>query len=118
MGTVRHSGMGNVTTPDAASATELRANLDQNCAKAGALIAQADVMILLTGAGFSADSGLAVYADVASVPAYSARELTYMDLCMPHWQQEEPALFWGFWGGCFNDYRKTAPHEGYQIIRS
>merc|ERR1712166_877744 len=102
--TLRNMGS-NVTRPDDETAAELRTNLDQYCAEAGALISKADVLILLTGAGFSADSGLAVYADVASVPAYKSRELTYMDLCVPHWQQEEPELFWGFWGGCFNDYR-------------
>lgn len=24
----------------------------------------------------------------------------------------------GFWGSCFNDYRKTKPHEGYRIVKS
>ena len=74
------------------------------------------------GAGFSADSGLAVYDDVAkagnwicSVPihtwtqlqvkAYAERELDYMDLCDPKLVYREPPLFWGFWGQCFNDYR-------------
>ena len=81
----------------------------------------------MNGAGFSADSGLAVYADVAKahqfirlhmnlwtwcvggtfveclyleVPAYRDRKLTYQDVCQPHWLFEEPDLFWGFWGQC------------------
>jgi NAD-dependent SIR2 family protein deacetylase len=29
---------------------------------------------------------------------------------------DDPDVFWGFWGQCFNDYRGTAPHEGYEII--
>ena len=32
------------------------------------------------------------------------------------WLSIEPDLFWGFWGQCFNDYRETSPHEGYEII--
>lgn len=24
----------------------------------------------------------------------------------------------GFWGSCFNDYRRTKPHDGYYIIKS
>lgn len=81
--------------------------------------------IQVNGAGFSADSGLAVYADVAKahptpheslnlvcwrnlpgmfvnleVPAYRDRKLTYQDVCQPHWLFEEPDLFWGFWGQC------------------
>ena len=32
------------------------------------------------------------------------------------WLSIEPDLFWGFCGQCFNDYRETSPHEGYEII--
>ncbi|CAE8668375.1 unnamed protein product, partial [Polarella glacialis] len=79
-------------------------------------IAEADVFLLCTGAGFSADSGLAIYADVAKVPAYAARGLEYRDLCQPFWLEQEPELFWGFWGQCYNDYRNTTPHPGYEIL--
>jgi len=69
----------------------------------------------------------------------------YADLCVPDWLESEPEFYWyaktlikytepkralnepkphstpawyrGFWGGCFNDYRDTGPHEGYAIIR-
>ena len=77
---------------------------------------KADVLVVVTGAGFSADSGLAVYADVARVPAYLKLGVTYQDLCQPHWLSQAPSLFYGFWGQCFNDYRDTKPHPGYQII--
>lgn len=86
------------------------------CAAAAKAISEADVLLLCTGAGFSADSGLAVYDDVAQVPAYKQRGLSYQDLCNPHWLHDDPNLFWGFWGQCYNDYRCTAPHEGYAII--
>lgn len=33
----------------------------------------------------SADSGLAVYKDIASVPAWHNMDLTYADLCDPMW---------------------------------
>ena len=39
---------------------------------AAAAIATADVLLVTTGAGWSADSGLAVYKDVADVPAVDA----------------------------------------------
>jgi hypothetical protein len=32
--------------------------------------------------------------------------------------EADPSLFYGFWGACFNDYRRTAPHEGYGIIKN
>eukprot|EP01126_Amoeba_proteus_P033092 TRINITY_DN3238_c0_g2_i2.p1 TRINITY_DN3238_c0_g2~~TRINITY_DN3238_c0_g2_i2.p1 ORF type:complete len:283 (-),score=59.32 TRINITY_DN3238_c0_g2_i2:77-925(-) len=31
--------------------------------------------------------------------------------------ETEPELFYGFWGGSFNVYRSTTPHEGYSIIQ-
>ena len=68
--------------------------------------------MLTTGAGWSADSGLAVYKDIANVPAYHSLGLTYYDLCQPRWLKRQPAIFHGFWGACFNDYRDTPPHAG------
>jgi len=84
--------------------------------RAAQAIVDADVLLLVTGAGWSADSGLAVYNDLASVPAYNQRGLTYGDVCQPKWMEQEPGLFYGFWGQCFTDYRTTKPHEGYGIM--
>ena len=39
------------------------------------------------------------------VKVYEERNLDYMDLCDPKLVHQEPPLFWGFWGQCFNDYR-------------
>lgn len=86
------------------------------CAEAAVRIAEADVLLLCTGAGFSADSGLATYADIAKVRAYADRGMDYETICQPKWLNAEPELFWGFWGQCHNDYRSTAPHEGYEIV--
>ena len=84
--------------------------------KAAQSIASADRLLITSGAGFSADSGLAVYKDIADVPAYRARNLTYRDICEPDWLDSHPDLFYGFWGSCFNDYRDVKPHDGYQIL--
>jgi len=64
----------------------------------------------------SADSGLAVYNQIADVPAYHKMDLTYADLCVPNWYYKDKEIFYGFWGKCFNDYRDHAPHKGYKII--
>ena len=109
---------GPATEPSAETLAALEADLPNAYAEAARHLAEADVLLLCTGAGFSADSGLAVYADVARIPAYASRGLQYHDICQPHWQQHDPELFWGFWGQCFNDYRETAPHDGYAIINS
>jgi len=106
----------NQVKPDAEEVTELKLKFDKNCERAAKCIHDADVLLLVTGAGFSADSGLAVYGDVAKVDAYNELGLKYHDICTPDWLYDDPALFYGFWGQCFNDYRKTQPHEGYEII--
>ena len=104
------------TCPQKAQLAAWAAGNHDACTTAAERIKEADVLLLLTGAGFSADSGLAVYVDVANVPAYIDRGLDYADLCDPRWLEEEPSLYWGFWGSCFNDYRETDPHEGYELI--
>jgi len=110
--------MGNMpSAPSKSKTRKLLKDVDKYCRQAATAITQADVLIVTTGAGFSADSGLAIYRDVAKVPAYSERKVEYHDLCVPDWLEDEPEFFWGFWGGCFNDYRDTDPHEGYGIIR-
>mmetsp|Transcript_1681 Transcript_1681/g.3823 ORF Transcript_1681/g.3823 Transcript_1681/m.3823 type:complete len:506 (+) Transcript_1681:16-1533(+) len=90
---------------------------EKTAASAARVLKDADVLLLVTGAGFSADSGLAVYQDVGKVEAYQLRCLDYADICQRKWIDDEPALFYGFWGQCFNDYRSTKPHDGYEILR-
>eukprot|EP01052_Picozoa_sp_SAG31_P001234 SAG31_NODE_41_length_31342_cov_8.029286_24_plen_519_part_00 len=110
--------MGNApSTPTKEQAEELQASLATSLDRAAAAIAQADVLLLATGAGWSADSGLAVYKDVANIQAYHERDLSYHDLCDPSWLDKDPSTFHGFWGSCFNDYRAATPHDGYKIIR-
>ena len=85
--------------------------------RAAAALIEADVLLVAAGAGMSADSGLAVYKDIASVPAWRKAGLTYSDLCDPCWLDDDPEIFYGFWGSCMNTYMETDPHEGYGIIR-
>ena len=51
-------------------------NFAGQCKKAAQAIAAADILIVSTGAGYSAESGLAVYKDIADVPAYHKRRIT------------------------------------------
>ena len=115
--TVMWTGWSVPAAPTAAQKTALEVSAEESLKRAAATVAQADVMLLLTGAGWSADSGLAVYRDVANVEAYRARGVDYTDLCDPELQDDDAELFMGFWGRCFNDYRDTQPHEGYATIR-
>ena len=77
----------------------------------------ADFLLIATGAGFSADSGLPTYADVARHPVYQRHGLEYGDLCRTTCLNKYPELFYGFWGSCFRDYQDHTPHTGYHILR-
>ncbi|ETP37048.1 hypothetical protein F442_15098 [Phytophthora nicotianae P10297] len=79
-------------------------------------LASADFLLVATGAGFSADSSLPVYADIANVDAYEKMDLEYQDLCVPYMLEQDEELFYGFWGSCTNSYRDTKHHKGYQIL--
>lgn len=64
--------------------------------RAAAAIAHADVLLVTTGAGWSADSGLAVYKDIANVATYHQRGLSYRDLCDARWlKSDDKATFYG-----------------------
>mmetsp|Transcript_29921 Transcript_29921/g.44501 ORF Transcript_29921/g.44501 Transcript_29921/m.44501 type:complete len:91 (+) Transcript_29921:65-337(+) len=76
--------------PEPDEAKELKADFHKNCALSAFALFEADVLILVTGAGFSADSGLAVYADVANVKAYEERNLT---VSFPLRQQSHSLLY-------------------------
>ena len=92
-------------------------NNDENLLKAAKAIVEAEIFVICIGAGMSADSGLAVYKDVANLPVYNEMGIDYADICTPMWLDDDPELFYGFWGMCFNDYRDAVPHEGYHILR-
>jgi len=83
---------------------------------AASAIKAADWVLLAAGAGFSADSGLPVYADVAKEPAYQNSGITYADLCSPNCLIDDPALFYAFWTKCLCQYRGTHCHDGYRIL--
>ncbi|KAG9395141.1 Sirtuin family [Carpediemonas membranifera] len=84
---------------------------------AARLIKDADFLLISAGAGFSADSGLPTYDEIANVEAYHRMGITYGDLCDPSWLRRDPEIFYGFWGGCYNAYLDTEPHAGYAIAR-
>jgi hypothetical protein len=92
--------------------------VEHDLVRAAELLMNADYVLIAAGAGFSADSGLPVYKDIANVDAYKRLGLTYADLCTPDWLQRDPDLFFGFWGSCFNDYMDTSPHKGYHICKA
>ena len=104
-------------TADAAAGQPLEPQPSESAiTAAAAAIASATHLLIAAGAGFSADSGLPVYADIAAVPEYAARGLTYQELCTTQLLASDPAAAYGFWRSCVGHYRRATPHEGYAIL--
>ena len=101
----------------AAAAAAAAPESDSKIQEAALHIAQCDFLLIATGAGFSADSGLPTYNDVAQNPIYQRQGMDYGDLCRISCLTSKPALFYGFWGSCFNAYQTAKPHAGYQILK-
>jgi len=95
-----------------------KARVESEYHQAAKAILEAEVILISTGAGWSADSGLATYPGIAEIPPYQERGLTYYDICQPWWAKREPATFYGFWGDSCNVYRETKPHDGYALLKS
>ena len=77
----------------------------------------ADILLFATGAGWSADSGLAVYKDVADLKVYQDQHIGSRYLCDPDLLTKNPRMFYGFWMDCMNKYRATKPHEGHAVVK-
>lgn len=90
-------------------------NTCDNYKQAAEKIKECHFLLLATGAGWSADSGLPTYPGIAKVPAYERHKITYRMICQAG-VLRYPPVFYGFWGDSTNMYRETAPHEGYSII--
>lgn len=83
---------------------------------AASAIHAATHLIVAAGAGFSADSGLPVYADVAKTPQWRQRGLDYGDLCQTSLLLTSPECGYGFWVDCARAYREASPHVGYSLV--
>ena len=103
--------------PTHAHAAALRASFDTSCQRLAQLLERADAVLVGSGAGWSSDSKLATYKDIAKVPALERAGLSYYDLCQTHWLLDDPSVFYGFWGSCLESYRNAVPHEGHAILK-
>ena len=89
---------------------------DVEIGRAAAAIVECDALLLATGAGWSADSDLPVYDDIAELPAYRSQQMTYAQLASPACLKNDPELFYGFWGSCLSAHRDATPHDGHRLV--
>jgi NAD-dependent SIR2 family protein deacetylase len=90
-------------------------------ARAAALIAQADGLLVAAGAGMGVDSGLPDFRGNAgfwrAYPALAAEGTAFMDIASPLAFRAAPRRAWGFYGHRLALYRKTVPHAGFDLLR-
>mgnify|MGYP003753891045 FL=1 len=97
-------------------------NMDQTAIqRAAALIQNADALVVAAGAGMGIDSGLPDFRGPggfwAAYPALGRRGLAFAAVANPHTFITDPALAWGFYGHRLALYRRTAPHQGFGILK-
>lgn len=89
--------------------------------RAAELIRAADSLVISAGAGMGVDSGLPDFRGTEgfwrAYPALKASGMSFVDVASPETFERDPELAWGFYGHRLNLYRKTVPHEGFEILR-
>jgi NAD-dependent SIR2 family protein deacetylase len=79
-------------------------------------------LVIAAGAGMGVDSGLPDFRGREgfwrAYPPYRHLGLAFEDLASPRWFRDDPALAWGFYGHRLNLYRRTVPHEGFDVLRA
>ncbi len=90
-------------------------------AKAAALVAEADGLVISAGAGMGVDSGLPDFRGNAgfwrAYPALAEARIAFEEIANPDAFRRHPRLAWGFYGHRLNLYRRTVPHAGFAILQ-
>lgn len=88
--------------------------------QAANLIAQAQALVIATGAGMGIDSGLPDFRGDngfwRAYPALAQSRLQFEDIASPEAFRQQPWTAWGFYGHRLQLYRATQPHAGFGIL--
>ncbi len=88
--------------------------------RAAEIISTSDALIITAGAGMGVDSGLPDFRGNhgfwKAYPMYERLGLSFVDAANPRHFDDDPYFGWGFYGHRLELYRKTEPHEGFEII--
>ncbi len=81
---------------------------------------ESDAVLITAGAGMGVDSGLPDFRGKEgfwnAYPIAKKLNLGFEDMANPRWFSTNPKLAWAFYGHRLNLYRKTVPHEGFQLL--
>jgi len=96
------------------------ASLESILELAAKAIASADAILITAGAGIGVDSGLPDFRGPEgfweAYPAIAKLGLSFSQMANPAWFKRDPALAWAFYGHRLNLYRRTIPHNGFQLL--
>jgi NAD-dependent SIR2 family protein deacetylase len=85
------------------------------------VVAGADALIVAAGAGIGIDSGLPDFRGPEgfwrAYPPYERLGLSFTQMASPATFHRDPRLAWGFYGHRRALYRRTVPHEGFEVLR-
>jgi len=90
-------------------------------ARCAQLIRQADGLLITAGAGIGVDSGMPDFRGPhgfwGAYPALGRARLAFEQIANPAAFASQPRLAWGFYGHRLQLYRRTQPHQGFEILR-
>lgn len=90
--------------------------------QAAQAIAGADALFIGAGAGMGVDSGLPDFRGNQgfwrAYPVYEKLKLDFAQMASPRWFRVDPEMAWGFYGHRLELYRKTRPHDGFEVLLS
>lgn len=99
----------------------MKTGLETAFHRAANLIAGADALVVAAGAGIGVDSGLPDFRGSEgfwrAYPALGAARLSFSEVANPRSFRDDPTLAWGFYGHRLILYRKTAPHQGFSLLK-
>jgi len=99
-------------------ASQTNSEMSDAANQAAKAIAEADFLLVASGAGLSADSGLLTFATVSEhLSAVLGEGIKYDQAASSDMMARNPALFYGFWFHSARNYANAQPHEGYHILR-
>jgi NAD-dependent SIR2 family protein deacetylase len=95
-------------------------HLETSIRQAAGCIRQAEALFICAGAGMGVDSGLPDFRGNQgfwkAYPPFARLGYSFIDMANPHWFEKDPNLAWGFYGHRLNLYRRTTPHQGFDIL--
>jgi NAD-dependent SIR2 family protein deacetylase len=96
-------------------------SITEKIQQAAQALREADGLLITAGAGMGVDSGLPDFRGSEgfwnAYPALGKLNIDFQRIACPQAFKEDPTLAWGFYGHRLNLYRKTAPNDGFRILR-